>query len=216
MDFSVSKLCQDSHECARDKGWLETPRSSSDIMNLFVSEISEALEDYRANRGIKEIFYEVKFKEEDGKIVKEIVSRDNIDAARAVEGKYGRGRSFLEAKPCGIPIEIADFVIRLGEYCGTNKLNLEFWFLESAKFLMRLERDGGFPKGMDEFLGGLTVLTAKSMQHPEKVLDVEYLGQALGLAFMYCTRADIPLKAAIEEKHAFNLTRSHRHGGKKI
>lgn len=205
MEFSVSKLCKDSHECARDKGWLESPRSSCDIMNLFVSELSEALEDYRANKGLDEIWYEVKYSGG----TKRPISRADIEEVR-------RDVAFLEAKPCGIPIEIADFVIRLGEYCGTNKLELPFWTRQGYDFVTDLKVQGTYPQGFDQLLAALTTLSTQSLVHPQKVLDVSYLGKALALTFTYCGEIGIPLRAAIEEKHAYNLTRSHRHGGKRV
>lgn len=205
MDFSVSKLCKDSHECAKSKGWLDTPRSSCDIMNLFISELSEALEDYRANKGLNEIWYEVKYKGG----FKRPVSLADIEETR-------RDVAFLEAKPCGIPIELADWVIRVGEYCGTNNLNLAFWTQEGSLFVAELNMKGAFPQGLDQLLAILTKLSADSLRHHEKVLDVELLGSALAVAFSYCGQVGIPLRAAIEEKHAFNLTRSHRHGGKRV
>jgi NTP pyrophosphatase (non-canonical NTP hydrolase) len=61
-------------------------------MLLIVSEISEALEEFRDGRGLNEIYFH-----HDG---------DN-------------------KKPEGIPIEIADAVIRIFDFCESNEINLE-------------------------------------------------------------------------------------------
>lgn len=215
MKFNVEELCQNSFTCARDKGWHEKPRTSCDISNLFVSELSEALEDFRAGKGINEVYYEVKFRDDGGLISKETVAAADIEAARAVEGKYGRGRSFVEAKPCGIPIEFADWVIRVGEYCGTNKLNLFHWYLVALQ-RGTAQKDLVEVCGFDELLSLMNYYSVLAIEHPQKPLKVDLLGQGLAVMMVYCHRAEIPIVEAINEKHAFNLTRPHRHGGKLI
>jgi len=57
-------------------------------MLLIVSEISEALEEFRDGRGLNEIY-------------------------------------FKDRKPEGIPIEIADAVIRIFDFCEANGIDLE-------------------------------------------------------------------------------------------
>lgn len=204
MAFSVSKLCKDSHECALSKGWLDTPRSSCDSVNLLVSELSEALEDYRANKGISEIWYEVKTS--DGTVTR--MTKDEVRAAEV---------PVANAKPCGIPVELADFVIRLGQYCGTTQLDLEYWTKQGARtFVPTLVAKMEYPEGFDELLACLTYLSSSALAHPKRVLEIELLGRALALALDYCNLHGIPLLECVEEKHAYNLTRSHRHGGKKI
>lgn len=47
-----------AHQIAIDKGWYEEPRSFGDVIALMHSELSEALEDYRNGRGLREIYYE--------------------------------------------------------------------------------------------------------------------------------------------------------------
>lgn len=56
-------LVQTSYEIACSKGWWEKPRSFAVLTLLMASEISEALEDYRAGRGLDEVWYE-----SDGKV----------------------------------------------------------------------------------------------------------------------------------------------------
>jgi len=62
-------------------------------MLLVVSEISEALEEFRDGRGLDEVYYH-----------------------QTVEG---------DAKPEGIPIEMADAVIRIFDFCEANEIDLE-------------------------------------------------------------------------------------------
>jgi hypothetical protein len=75
-----------------EKGWESAgPELFAEKMLLVISEITEALEEFRDHRGLNEIYYN--------------------------EDKPG--------KPEGIPIEIADAVIRIFDWCEANKVDLE-------------------------------------------------------------------------------------------
>lgn len=44
---TIAAFTQECHEVSKSKGWLEKPCTHAQIANLMVSELSEALEDYR-------------------------------------------------------------------------------------------------------------------------------------------------------------------------
>lgn len=80
------------HGMALSKGWhdMDLPeRSFGDIIALIHSELSEALEEYRAGHDPQEI--------------------------------YGQ----VDGKPEGIPIELADVLIRIFDYCGKAGIDLQ-------------------------------------------------------------------------------------------
>jgi hypothetical protein len=110
----VDKLQRTAFEEAKKKGWdepLSEAKSFGDWVALMHSELSEAYEDYRNDRKLNEIYYEY-----DG----QVVEGSNIEWFKA---KYPD----IELKPCGIPIEMADEVIRilhLAEFAGFNLYNM--------------------------------------------------------------------------------------------
>lgn len=85
---SINELVYEAHINAINKGWYEEPKTFGEKIALMHSELSEALEDHRNGRGMREIYY---------------------------EGE----------KPCGIPIELADTVIRIFDACGDLGIDLE-------------------------------------------------------------------------------------------
>jgi len=86
--MEINVLVQKAHQAAVDKGWYEEPRAFGEVIALMHSELSEALEEYRNGRDIREIYFE-------------------------------------NGKPCGVPIELADAVIRIADTCGHFGIDLE-------------------------------------------------------------------------------------------
>lgn len=68
-------------------GWDET-RTFPEIVALIHSELSEALEEYRSNHGVTEVYQEA-------------------------------------GKPEGVPIELADAIIRILDYCGYARIDID-------------------------------------------------------------------------------------------
>jgi NTP pyrophosphatase (non-canonical NTP hydrolase) len=92
-DLTIASLIEQSYETAKSKGWwddADSPERNFGMkLMLMVSEISEALEEYRHGRAIDEIW-------------------------------YGENE-----KPEGIPVEMADLLIRVFDMCGHHKIPLE-------------------------------------------------------------------------------------------
>lgn len=179
MDYD--KLIRDSHSLAKEKGWWDNSRSLADITLLIQSEISEALEDYRNGRGLTEIWYEEKTK----------------------------ASGTVDKKPCGIPIELADAAIRIGDTAGHYK-----WPLKSqsrtpeANFTTGLARINSCVSKVFDSTTGVWISAG------DDPVQASYLSDAINHLFAVCQGCGIDLEAAIAEKHEYNITRPHRHGGK--
>lgn len=198
--MKMSQIATESYATAKEKGWWDegVPRSNDILLLLMCSEVAEALEDYRAHKGVTEVWYE------------------------------------SANKPCGIPSEAADVVIRIGDYAG--KLGLDFDQLpdlgSDALVLPPLPK-----KDQEDWTNRFT----GRIWHAEDPTDFEvvmmtntarigYIYNGVldntGLAYAFWRICNdlvrffdhhgYDLRVMIQEKMDFNKTRPIRHGNKKV
>ncbi|MEN1989852.1 hypothetical protein [Paenibacillus hubeiensis] len=118
---SISELVEAAHENAKSKGWWDEPCSFGESIALIHSEASEALEDFRNGREVTEVWYENT----------ELRTRFNDPITP-------------NCKPCGIPSELADIVIRVLDVCGHYGIDLEKAIQEKMAYnATRPQRHGG-------------------------------------------------------------------------
>lgn len=199
----LNKFAQDCHNISASKGWTALKRTDTQLCNLMISECVEALEDFRNNKGINETYYEVKLINESGVSYSDILH----------ELPEGADRS--KCKPCGIPTELADFIIRCGQFFGTNELNLS----AAVDFAEGTLIDPDFNEMLADTM---QCISLGRLASPEKGIDKDrqsmsnYLGEAFYIVSQFCEQNKIDLWKAVKEKNEYNATRPHLHGGKKI
>lgn len=164
------------HANAVAKGWWDTDRPWGEIRILIVSEIAEALEEYRAGR--MAIRYEVP------------------------SGTVQMDFSGPPAKPEGFPVELADAAIRILDYAGRKG-----WELGVG--------GGTAVNGIPEQLDDVVACLYEANGHHSGSPSDEACEMALTSLFVIAEAQGIDLLAAMRLKHAYNLTRPPRHGGKR-
>jgi len=93
----INNYINASYENAKSRGWHDKQRSIGDFIALMHSELSEALEEHRKGKNPQEIYF------------------------------VSKNPTILGApnKPEGIPIELADCMIRIFDFCGLHDIDLE-------------------------------------------------------------------------------------------
>lgn len=98
-----------AHDAAQLKGWWEDERTVGDIMALIHSEVSEVLEEHREGHEPAYV-YQNKHNRREGFFLTPDANADCIDP---------------NAKPLGIPIELADIIIKILDYCGKEDIDIQ-------------------------------------------------------------------------------------------
>jgi len=182
----LNDLVTESYKIAMEHGWHDEERSLAALTLLMQSEVAEILEEYRKHKGLTEVWYEVHH-EADG-------------CHYTTIGAPGD-------KPCGIPVELADLVIRIADYCGKYNIDLETYVKNGPQPLTEAD--------FEEWLARINYALSKAWS--DHVLGMAFwMAVAVTYSFQMAEVVGIDLWAVIDEKTAFNRTRPYRHGGKKI
>jgi len=207
--MNLEALCIQSHEIAKKSGFLDPPQTWEEVIDLIHSELSEALEEYRGHRKLDEVYYEFKVPAVTTKTMETAQAVETLtrDAYLALTPDARKG-----GKPCGIPSELADVVIRIAQYCGTKNWDLQGAYdahvrgkkYETVNFLKMVA--GVHCRISRAYEAGLS----------DERAPWEHLAGCIGMLEQFCRENNINLAGAVEEKAAFNATRPFRHGGKKI
>lgn len=133
--MNIKDLIEESYQTATDKGWHEEKRSFAEVCALFHSEISEALEVYREKgvESLNKIWFKVTIRDIKG----------TVGTISTVNGRISNHKA-KNKKPEGIPIELADLLIRVFDTCGEYGIDLEQALkLKMAYNKTRPRRHGG-------------------------------------------------------------------------
>lgn len=189
----ITDLIQAAHQNAIAKGWWDEDRTFGEIIALIQSEVAEALEDFRAGKQPAVVWYEKK------------------GAMGAQSSNVSLGADW---KPCGIPSELADIIIRIFDCCGRYGWAERF---ESACANLNPILPDMTVKESLPFAENLTIINywlSNSYFHTTDAIRLLSLVTAAMETYELSRFYGIDLNRAISEKMAYNTTRPQRHGGK--
>ena len=210
---TVEELIKASHDMAVAKGWwhdgVPGTRTVVDQVNNFHAEISEAWEEYRHGR--MEAWYSL-----NGEIVddSEIEGNDRFMRRDGVllagtrwQGtciKYGNigWSEFVPVKPEGYFVELADLTIRIADTMGAYG-----WTFSNAP----VQSKPTIPVFIAYLHDRLMSLTLDDYSSWNSIAR-HACERAVRSCFIHAQEHNINLFAVINEKMAYNATRSFRHG----
>ncbi len=140
----------------------------------------------------------------------EIIALCHSEMSEALE-EYRKGKKLSEiyfekaGKPEGISVELADCIIRILDYFGYIKIDYKIYPVSIIEF-KEINYD------FAEFVTRTQLYISKAYE----LNSLSYLKGAVEYIFEYLTYFDIPIIEIINLKHAFNKTRSYKHGNKVI
>lgn len=181
----MCKMMEEIHQNAVDHGWWEKPRYVKETFALVISEWIEALEEYRS------------------------------------------GRSDTEA----IVTELADGLIRILDFIGSDN-----WMTKAIRdgtlafswdIVDSMAKDINVSKTFGVFIYDMIAMTYTASSNAicteskfgwwDKPVAISFIS-AVRIIFARCAAYanayEMDIVAAIMEKHKYNVTRPHRHGGK--
>lgn len=198
----LNALRDEVFQINKDNGWHDQRRSFGELIALVHSEVSEALEDYRNGKKVNEVWYE--YKQGD----KTLVSKQSVIYVPKVNSDEELMRL---GKPCGIPSELADIVIRILDICGLYE-----WDVDKHKGTV-FDYEALEIKSFLEFLSETHVhLSQAYLYGLNNLYCLNRLCFVISFIESICQQHSINLESTILEKLEYNKTRGHRHGGKVI
>lgn len=203
--MNMTDFSQEVHQNAVEHGWWDEERSFGEVIALCHSELSEALEEYRAGRPV----------------VWQSCQARPIPCARESCGDWCDGVcevNALDDKPEGIAVELADCIIRVLDWFGKEKLDAGALVAEAKKAVMCDVPGRIYASTLGDCISRwhLLLSLAYSCWCRASGQYAAALRMALCVAEIeaWAAREGVDLEAILEQKHAYNKTRPYRHGGK--
>lgn len=203
--MKYNEFAKDVHQNAVAHGFWETDRSFGEIIALCHSEISEALEEYRAGRSMAYVVHT------------NSNERGEIDFYNMIKHETDLAKWGKKDKPEGIAVELADCVIRCMDWFGRMNMNADD-LLEEAKGGERWMDDmpifavGSF----GDFIAHLNL--DLSLAYRNWCNATGYWSAALRMAvccneiFEWAEREGVDMHELMRIKHEYNKGRPYKHG----
>lgn len=203
--MSLNELAKEAHQIAVEHGWWDKEPTFGELVALMHSELSEALEEYRAGRPM--VWYRCGHDGADCLSPKEQICYVPVTLGVTEDCM------FHEEKPEGIAVELADCVIDILDWAGHEDADLDRVFV--AVKADRLKWDLDKISHFGDFISGLHNILSMAYTDEEDnqgiyfCMVIDYIQEAL-------KQSGVALYTVMRAKMEYNRTRPYRHGGKKL
>lgn len=183
------------HANAVDKGWWPDERTLDEVICLIISELSEALEEYR--NGKPYIYYLCQHHDT------RAGCPDKYDGCQ-----HGKNEGCALRKPEGIAVEMADVLIRILDYAGHKGIDMTRATTDIATVYHK--------EPITRVMMNVTYFLSNYW-----ILDDDFTGNEFNLCkaaayiIKWFERQRIDVWEIVFIKHEYNKTRPFRHGGKR-
>lgn len=194
--MKLNEFAKGVHQNAVEHGWWDEERSFGEIIALCHSELSEALEEYRARRPM--------------------VYGDSIDLMH----RFTDMTDIVERKlkPEGIAVELADCVIRILDWFGKEEMDTDALILGARTTIMCDVPCRVYAASLGDCVARWHLLL--SLAYSCWCRASGTYAAALRMALCICEirvwakENGVDMEAILVQKHEYNRTRPYRHGGK--
>ncbi len=187
MSMNWNKFAAEVHQNAVDHGWWEPKPSFAQIVVMCHSELSEAVEEYRAGNRIRP-------------------GQPTPMAYYSGGGYVASAPTKCCTKPEGVAVEMADCILRILDALAEAGVDID------AKFRYTVA-----PKDLIENVaqGHAYLSTAYIMRNSQHRRDDNLL-MCMAVILEWARLNNVDMESVLRAKHEYNKTRPFRHGGKKL
>ena len=206
--LNLNEFFGEVHDNSDRHGWWDEERSTGEILSLIHSELSEALEEYRAAR--PNIWYACEEAQ-----TGEIHICDPKDENECLNFGGENECKYRGHKPEGIAVELADAVIRIFDFIGAIGGHLEnvttvTELLADMPETRRADCEQKFP----DFLCLLHYIVSEAYGADNAEKAGQILMTVAAMIIYWIVKQGIDAETLILEKHSYNKTRPYKHGNK--
>lgn len=200
--MELNKFATEVHQNAVEHGWWEEERTFGEIIALCHSELSEALEEFRAGRPM---------------VWQHCTAADGKPCISEGCGDWEDGICELNAlgeKPEGIAVEMADCIIRILDYMGKKKADVDRLVAEAETL-----DDMSDANNVGDLIADLHLTLSIAYLRGKEGGNGCYFSLILMAACIveirhWAEKNGVDMDEILRLKHEYNKGRPYRHGGK--
>lgn len=207
--MKMNKFAAEVHQNAVEHGWWDEERSFGEIIALCHSELSEALEEYRAKRPM--VWHKC------------MTSEGDTPCMESGCGDWNNGvceLACIAPKPEGIAVELADCIIRILDWYGKEGLDTDALILEARTTIMCDVPCRVYDASIGDCIARwhLLLSLAYSCWCRASGTRAAALRMARCVAEIkeWAYKEGVDLESILHMKHEYNKGRPYRHGGKAL